>query len=113
MKYAIALVIILGLSTPSFAIFGNRGCHSCVPHHNNVVVVQRPTVVTQTQIIIPTRIETYAEVKGLRTVEDLAGNKFVEVNGRIINVVGNVTEVTKEILDRNKIVIEQTITQNF
>ena len=109
MKYFVFLMI-LGLSTTSFA-FGGR-CRTCVPHQN-VVVVQRPTVITQTKIIVPARIETYSEVSGLRLLQDLQGQKFVEVNGRIISLPSQVTEITKEILEKNRIIIDQTITQTF
>ena len=112
MKYIVSLIIILGLCTPSFAIFGNR-CHSnCnVVHRAPVVVVQTPTIITQTKIIVPTRVETYSEVKGLRLLEDLTGQKFIEINGRIINLPPRITEDTKEVIQNNKIVVEQTVTQ--
>lgn len=101
------IIIILVLLIPNFALGFNR--HRCNTHCAQIVQVVQPVVI-QSTVIIPTRQTVYPEIKGLRLVEDIQGNKYYEINGKIISV-NSITQITTESIKNGSVTVEKTLIQ--
>jgi hypothetical protein len=112
MKF-LSLILIL-LSTPVYAgPFRSRSCHTnCyVQPVYYAPVVQK--LVIEEKYSIPIRTTTFSEVKGLKILQDETGHEFYEINGKLVARPGSVVEETKEILNKDRIIIEKSIIKTY
>jgi hypothetical protein len=106
MRTTLAILLLL-LATPAFA-FGRRPVYNTTYYPTYYYA---PRVVIQEKYSIPIRELKYAEVAGLKIIEDSDGVQYMIVNGNPIKLSSKVIENISEKRQDNKIIIERTITQ--